>query len=119
MIEEPVEIKIEVNPSKKPRIRPVVAFPGDKVSFSSENGKSTFFFPEDGQIFEGEDVLTFTVGAEPHIRNIRPVENLPFKDTIGQRDTLFVEYAVHCTKDGETYFAEGNSAPIIIIPRFP
>jgi hypothetical protein len=30
---------------------------------------------------------------------------------------LVVKYAIHCTQGGETYFAEGNSAPIIIIPR--
>ena len=122
MIQKKVPIEIEVNPSTKPRIPPVVAFPGDEVSFSSIKGDSTFFFPEGDQIFEQPESRTFTVGSEQTVsRRIKSnvVDDQVFEKTIGTRGVRFVEYAVSCKNDDGIYFAEGNSAPKIIIPRFP
>ena len=119
-----VHITIEVNPSTKPRIRPVVAFPEDEVRFTSMGGDSTFFFPEGDQIFEkGASslvVIPVEAGGEKTLHIKADLFNDPaLGNSVDTRGALFVEYSVYCKNEGgEAYFAEGNSAPKIIIPKF-
>ena len=118
----PKPVDIHVDPDTRPCVPTIVAFPGEEVIFASHNGDSTFFFPEGNQIFEGSESVVFLVESGNSVsRQVKTgvIDDSDNKETVARRGALFVEYAVHCTKDGETYFAEGNSAPKIIIPRFP
>jgi hypothetical protein len=119
----PKIVEIDVNPVTRPRVPMIVAFPGEEVSFKSNNGHSTFFFPKDNQIFEESGPVVFDVsaGKEKTLRiNKLILKNSDNNKSIDRRGALFVEYAVYCTQErGDAYFAEGNSAPRIIIPRGP
>ena len=119
------QVVINVDPNTRPLVPTIVVFPEEYVEFKSIGGKSTFFFPEGDQIFEDRgdppSRVVFSVGGEkvPVSLQINPEI---FQSPVGQRfdplrGALFFEYAVFCTtEDGKTYFAQGNSAPRIIIP---
>jgi hypothetical protein len=115
-----VRVNIKVDPSTRPRIPPVVAFPGEVVEFTVEGGEASVFVPGGNQIFVEleSDVFTVESGVIKELRiNPNILEIQGSEKSVASRGALFVKYAIHCTQDGETYFAEGNSAPIIIIPR--
>jgi hypothetical protein len=119
----PKSVLIDVDPSSRPRIPPVVAFPGEVVEFTVERGKASIFVPGGDRIFDelNSDVFTVESGATTSLRiNEHIITNLEEKrESVERLGALFVEYAVHCTQGDKTYFAEGNSAPRIIIPRGP
>ena len=125
----PKFVEIDVDPVRRPRVPMIVASPGEEVIFKSNNGHSTFFFPNDIQIFEKTGPVVFDVSPENGevtlqvwseiFNNLATKEdNLATRESVERHGALFVEYAVHCRdRDGTTYFAEGNSAPRIIIPK--
>ena len=115
MITKEIPINIEVNPSTRPRIPLVVAFPGDVVVFTVEHGEASIVVPRGNQIFDGFDsgnelsLDSDNSSRRLMVRKVVIPEDLP-------RGALVVKYSVACWKDGETYFAEGDSPPKIIIP---
>jgi len=120
MIPKPVRIKVD--PVTRPRIPLVVAFPGDEVEFIVEEGAAWVFLPGGNQIFEelsGNDFFIDSNEAAKTLTVSKGVFSTERGEIIESHGALVVKYAIHCTKGGETYFAEGNSAPKIIIPKFP
>ena len=118
MIPKPVRIKVD--PVTRPRIPLVVAVPGDEVEFIVEKGAASFFFPGGNKIFcqlMDENRNDFSLDSEREATKTLTVSKDIFSSE--HQGALVVKYAVHCTQGDETYFAEGNSAPKIIIPKFP
>jgi hypothetical protein len=110
----PKSVLIDVDPRTRPRIPLVVAFQGEEVEFTVQGGSALVHVPRGNQYFEGlsgnELFLDPDKGPGRLMvkTNVVP-EGLP-------QGALVVKYSVHCWKDGETYFAEGDSPPKIIIP---
>jgi len=98
----------------------VVAFPGDVVEFTVEGGKALVFVPGGEQIFNELDGNDFLVGPEGTELQVREdVFSSIRQSNDKSQGALVVKYAVHCENEDGFYFAEGNSAPKIIIPRSP
>ena len=119
----PKSVEIRVEPAARPRVRTVVVFPGEEVIFTSNGGHSTLFFPEGDQIFENTTPNLVVIPVGDGAEETRTIKVGIFEDSglgksVGTRGALFVEYAIFCTQEGgETYFAEGDSPPRIIIPQ--
>jgi len=111
-------VPIRIDPLIRPRIPLVVAFPGDEVTFTVDEGggSASIYIPRGDQIFEGLDG-----NNELCLNSGQTSQPLTVSKEAVSRDlphgALVVKYAIHCMKDGETYFAEGDSAPRIIIPK--
>jgi hypothetical protein len=114
----PKSLYIKVDPLTRPRIPLVVAFPGEVVEFTVEGGTALVHIPGGDQYFDGLSGNELSLDPEkgPGTLMVKTgviPEGLP-------QGALVVKYSVHCrAEDGETYFAEGDSAPKIIIPKFP
>jgi hypothetical protein len=117
-------VPIRVDPLARPRIPLVVAFPGDVVEFTVENGAAWVFIPWGDQIFDDLNGNHFFIdSAEESTRRLTVGANFSSSErgeTLKSHGALVIKYAIHCTHEGgEAYFAEGNSAPKIIIPKGP
>ena len=115
----PKLVEINIDPVTKPHVPMIVAFPGDEVIFTSNEGHSTLFFPGGDQIFDHSDSVVFSVESGSSVsRHIKTdiFSNSDKENPVGPRGALFVEYAVHCVHETGSYFAEGDSPPRIIIP---
>ena len=113
-----VEINIEVNPSTRPRIPLVVAYPGEVVEFTVQGGNALVFVPGGPQIFDELSGNDFVVepGAPARLTvrtDIFKSKQMPINKSQG---AMVVKYAVHCDYGSGFYFAEGDSPPKIIIP---
>jgi hypothetical protein len=112
-------VPIKIDPLNRPRIPLVGAFPGDKVTFTVDgDGSASIYIPRGDEIFEGlEGKNELCLDPGQTSQSLTVLKKAVSRDL--PHGALVVKYAIHCTQGGETYFAEGNSAPKIIIPRPP
>jgi len=119
-----LSVPIKVHLETRPRIPLVVAFPEDSVRFTVDDGggSASIHIPGGNQIFkelDGNNELYLDSGTSQTLTVKGDVFSTAKWWNPESHGALVVKYAIHCMKDGETYFAEGNSAPRIIIPRLP
>jgi hypothetical protein len=113
-----LSVPIKVHLETRPRIPLVVAFPTDVVRFTVDGGEALVFIPGGEGIFDNFNGNAFSVPADGFELTVsEDVFNNASWLNPESHGALVVKYAIHCMKDGETYFAEGNSAPRIIIPK--